>query len=185
MRRGLLYQCCSCNFPQVKMPSPELSGISTRFRVLFQSDRQIVHVLLTRPPLTPKGPLDLHVLGTPPAFVLSQDQTLNKCSCELRLTFVSRYFWRGVCLVFKEPLMATDPLRISSLLHLHDSVTYTSTFRSPFRLAPRTPRVSLSNRCVQDSFASHFSRSSSINIPQMLGCCHLEFSSSTCSISKE
>ena len=23
--------------------------------------------------------LDLHVLGTPPAFILSQDQTLNKC----------------------------------------------------------------------------------------------------------
>ena len=34
-------------------------------------------MLLTRPPLSPKGPLDLHVLGTPPAFVLSQDQTLH------------------------------------------------------------------------------------------------------------
>jgi hypothetical protein len=43
--------------------------------------RQVAHVLLTRPPLirSPKGTssLDLHVLGTPPAFVLSQDQTLN------------------------------------------------------------------------------------------------------------
>ena len=29
---------------------------------------------------TPEGalPLDLHVLGTPPAFILSQDQTLHK-----------------------------------------------------------------------------------------------------------
>ena len=39
------------------------------------------HALLTRPPLgsTPKGrsPFDLHVLGAPPAFVLSQDQTLS------------------------------------------------------------------------------------------------------------
>ena len=39
-------------------------------------------MLLTRPPLGlfPKKlpSLDLHVLGTPPAFVLSQDQTLNK-----------------------------------------------------------------------------------------------------------
>ncbi|GIO11946.1 hypothetical protein J19TS2_15010 [Cohnella xylanilytica] len=41
-------------------------------------------MLLTRPPLTFAGassledPLDLHVLGTPPAFVLSQDQTLHK-----------------------------------------------------------------------------------------------------------
>ncbi len=41
-------------------------------------------MLLTRPPLSFKEasflstPLDLHVLGTPPAFVLSQDQTLHK-----------------------------------------------------------------------------------------------------------
>src|SRR5690606_9828817 len=35
------------------------------------------HVLLTRPPLTPKSPFDLHVLGLPPAFALSQDQTLR------------------------------------------------------------------------------------------------------------
>ena len=36
--------------------------------------------LLTRPPLnSPKTvPRDLHVLGTPPAFILSQDQTLVK-----------------------------------------------------------------------------------------------------------
>ena len=44
--------------------------------------RQVAHVLLTRPPLAslPKEihSLDLHVLGTPPAFVLSQDQTLKK-----------------------------------------------------------------------------------------------------------
>jgi hypothetical protein len=35
------------------------------------------HVLLTRPPLIPKDPFDLHVLGLPPAFALSQDQTLR------------------------------------------------------------------------------------------------------------
>ena len=39
-------------------------------------------MLLTRSPLSgdPKVPfaLDLHVLGTPPAFVLSQDQTLRE-----------------------------------------------------------------------------------------------------------
>jgi hypothetical protein len=39
-------------------------------------------VLLTRSPLAgvPKDPLpfDLHVLGVPPAFVLSQDQTLQQ-----------------------------------------------------------------------------------------------------------
>ncbi|VXC62423.1 conserved hypothetical protein [Oceanicaulis sp. 350] len=35
------------------------------------------HALLTRLPLTPKGALDLHVLSLPPAFVLSQNQTLR------------------------------------------------------------------------------------------------------------
>jgi hypothetical protein len=54
-------------------------------------------VLLTRSPLSP-GPkprfsLDLHVLGAPPAFVLSQDQTLREeteCLAEARRTGVSR-----------------------------------------------------------------------------------------------
>src|SRR3546814_13124523 len=35
------------------------------------------HVLRTRAPLDPKVSFDLHVLGMPPAFVLSQDQTLK------------------------------------------------------------------------------------------------------------
>ena len=39
--------------------------------------RQIAHVLRTRSPVTLAGPRDLHVLSTPPAFVLSQDQTLQ------------------------------------------------------------------------------------------------------------
>ena len=57
-------------------------GISTPFGVLFPSKGEVAHALLTRPPLKhqvasyPMSPLDLHVLGTPPAFVLSQDQTL-------------------------------------------------------------------------------------------------------------
>ena len=58
-----------------------LCGISSRFQLLSPTERQVAHALLTRSPLTstPKGgrPFDLHVLGTPPAFVLSQDQTLN------------------------------------------------------------------------------------------------------------
>ncbi len=44
--------------------------------------RAYSHALLTRPPLTPKGALDLHVLGLPPAFVLSQDQTLKLKAAE-------------------------------------------------------------------------------------------------------
>ena len=59
-----------------------LCGISSSFPLLSPSEGQVAHVLLTRPPLTwgasSPRPFDLHVLGTPPAFVLSQDQTLKK-----------------------------------------------------------------------------------------------------------
>ena len=65
-----------------------LCGISSRFQLLSPTPGQVPHVLLTRSPLSypcvhPKTsaeitPFDLHVLGAPPAFVLSQDQTLYK-----------------------------------------------------------------------------------------------------------
>ena len=58
------------------------SGIRPGFPGLSRSSGQVAHVLRTRSPLSP-GPkswfsLDLHVLGAPPAFVLSQDQTLHQ-----------------------------------------------------------------------------------------------------------
>src|SRR3954451_7622294 len=65
------------------MRSAEISGISPNFLELSQSRGQVAHVLLTRSPLEhpPEGEVsfDLHVLSTPPAFVLSQDQTLRRC----------------------------------------------------------------------------------------------------------
>src|SRR5690349_7710548 len=64
------------------MQNQVISGISPGFPELSPSQRQVAHVLLTRSPLTPppkkRDPLDLHVLSTPPAFVLSQDQTLQQ-----------------------------------------------------------------------------------------------------------
>src|SRR5437660_6446780 len=58
------------------------SGISPSFLGLSQSSGQVTHVLLTRSRLCPRpkpgSSLHLHVLGTPPAFVLSQDQTLRE-----------------------------------------------------------------------------------------------------------
>ena len=57
-------------------------GISDRFQSLSRFERQVAHALLTRPPLNliriaaHQVPFDLNVLGTPPAFILSQDQTL-------------------------------------------------------------------------------------------------------------
>ena len=56
-------------------------GIVPSFPGVSPTSRQVNHVLLTRSPLY-SGLLpfahDLHVLGTPPAFTLSQDQTLQK-----------------------------------------------------------------------------------------------------------
>ena len=57
-------------------------GISTSFEVLSPSEGQVAYALLTRLPLTfpiasyRVRPFDLHVLSTPPAFILSQDRTL-------------------------------------------------------------------------------------------------------------
>src|SRR5665213_2572079 len=58
-------------------------GISTGFPVLSQSSGQVAHVILTRSPLNlpeqaPWIPFDLHVLSTPQAFILSQNQTLHQ-----------------------------------------------------------------------------------------------------------
>ena len=60
-------------------PLLDLSGISTSFLVLSPAEGLITHVLRTRAPLsTPKGfSFDLHVLGPPQTFALSQDQTLQ------------------------------------------------------------------------------------------------------------
>ena len=60
----------------------DLCGISPSFLGLSRSSGQITHVLLTRsrlcPRASPGSSHHLHVLSTPPAFVLSQDQTLRE-----------------------------------------------------------------------------------------------------------
>ena len=88
-----------------------LCGISSRFQLLSPSTRQVTHALLTRPPLTyislgfNVSPFDLHVLGTPPAFILSQDQTLmlKVFSCQFYLALFtvnsgSFSIFRSICL---------------------------------------------------------------------------------------
>ena len=58
-----------------------LWDISQPFGRLFPTQGQIAQVLLTRLPLDLtvccQISLDLHVLSTPPAITLSQDQTLH------------------------------------------------------------------------------------------------------------
>jgi hypothetical protein len=62
-------------------PRTIVRGINRPLGRLSPTDGQVSHVLRTRLPLNwrvaPPVPFDLHVLGTPPAFVLSQDQTLQ------------------------------------------------------------------------------------------------------------
>ncbi len=58
--------------------------------MLSQISGQVIHALLTRAPLYSSRrtfSFDLHVLGTPPAFVLSQDQTLQFILKNLILLF--------------------------------------------------------------------------------------------------
>ena len=70
------------NFPPNPIRRKVISSIRPSFPGLSQSAGQITHVLLTRSPLEYPAsrafPFDLHVLSTPPAFVLSQNQTLHK-----------------------------------------------------------------------------------------------------------
>ena len=58
------------------------SGISHPFGRLSRSLGNVTHALLTRLPLNYTiasiVPYDLHVLGTPPTLVLSQNQTLQR-----------------------------------------------------------------------------------------------------------
>jgi hypothetical protein len=75
------------------------SGISTPFGELFQTLGQITHVLRTRAPLySPLRAfsLDLHVLGTPPAFVLSQDQTLQLRDFDPCRQLLAEPTWHGL-----------------------------------------------------------------------------------------
>ena len=71
------------DFNYEAMPLLVTCGINPPFGGLSPISGQVAHVLLTLAPLTrqciatPSDPFDLHVLSTPPAFVLSQNQTLK------------------------------------------------------------------------------------------------------------
>ena len=61
----------------INLSSVELIRYYSQFPGAIPNQGARSHALLTRPPLHPKVPSDLHVLGLPPAFILSQDQTLK------------------------------------------------------------------------------------------------------------
>ena len=72
------------DFGVAKNPSLTTCGINSPFGELSPTFGQVAHVLRTLAPLnlpriaTRQVPFDLHVLSTPPAFVLSQNQTLRE-----------------------------------------------------------------------------------------------------------
>ena len=86
------------------------SGITCPFGQLSQSPGYISDSLLTRSPLCIATPCDLHVLATPPAFRLSQDQTLQ-------LNFLARIVPDARC----------DPT-IYSTVELTETDTFTTVF---------------------------------------------------------
>jgi hypothetical protein len=73
-----------------------ICGINPPFGGLSPTSGQVAHVLRTLAPLNSKNiatleaPCDLHVLSTPPAFVLSQNQTLRVNRCDSTLPIDSR-----------------------------------------------------------------------------------------------
>ncbi len=64
-----------------------LCGINVPFGTVSPARGHVTYALLTRLPLSIAASFDLHVLSTPPALVLSQDQTLRQMvSCDFRHT---------------------------------------------------------------------------------------------------
>ena len=101
-----------------------LCGISSCFQLLSPCIRQVAHALLTRPPLEygsfrnvnissdALSPFDLHVLSTPPAFILSQDQTLNNLF-PLLLDFLTGLSFASLSMLFT--VLGFDSAPLSSL----------------------------------------------------------------------
>ena len=74
-------------------------------------------MLLTRPPLTQVAldAFDLHVLGTPPAFILSQDQTRHP-------SYVTSSLPKMSCVCEDKFVTQLDRLNLLLLVPYHSSV---------------------------------------------------------------
>ena len=140
-------------------------GISSRFRLLSPSRRQVVYALLTRSPLNSKKasflllPFDLHVLSTPPAFVLSQDQTLHD-----RL-----FVWLDFVLPFETiSRFYSNLLRDISILHIGIYCSLTIRFSKNQSLNATKNILPKSKFSVKGEFfvfAIYFSRIATLFVP--------------------
>ena len=67
-----------------------LRGISSRFQLLFPSQRQVLTRYSPVRHWKHHFPSDLHVLSMPPAFILSQDRTLHEIHSCITYSFLVR-----------------------------------------------------------------------------------------------
>ena len=117
---------CPDGFFPVGLPTKNVCGITRPLGRLSPRHRQIAHVLRTRSPVGIATPRDLHVLSTPPAFVLSQDQTLQeknsknsrriRCSSPERRHRTSLHRDSSICTAsgISEFVYCLSPLRTST-----------------------------------------------------------------------
>ena len=118
-------------------------GIISRFQLLSPRYGQIAHALLTRPPCI--ATFDLHVLSTPPAFILSQNQTLELIGIkpilkDLRIEALSRLFFSHylcwLCFVVLMYFKVIDRNFLSNL-NLKEFISFYSIFNLRFRTSVR------------------------------------------------
>ena len=81
---------------------------------------QVGHALLTRSPLSPPSkarwiPFDLHVLSTPPAFILSQNRTLHKKTFHEENQHVTLKIKKPTSVYQENGLSAKTPSRLTGL----------------------------------------------------------------------
>ena len=106
---------------------------------------QVTHALLTRPPLTfeslgfIKSPFDLHVLGTPPAFILSQDQTL------ILKSLPASFHWLFIPLLSKLPELTVFWVVIPFRSTLQPSFHLSLVLDTIIRISLNKSRVALSS----------------------------------------
>ena len=143
-----------------------LCGISNRFRLLSPSKGQVAHALLTRSPLgIIHTPFDLHVLGTPPAFVLSQDQTLELKSQQSKLSLS----FRLASLFLKKPLSVFCWFFKFIAFFFSHYIVFKVLFAVPLPvsfLVPRDSLFSIAKRMHQynSAYSSYFAKFSEYNL---------------------
>ena len=100
-----------------------------KFPRVIPHQREDTHMLLTRLPLSIGTSFDLHVLGVPPAYVLSHDQTLkfNNGAHQLHINKKNYLYFVEVCTTnFGNLTVHTSLLNfynLKELKTLHDKTT--------------------------------------------------------------